>query len=302
MENTLTIPPREAVCPSSLPQHVGVFLWKKDGWPIYRCTSCQHMWVSPLPTPEVLQAFYDRGYFEGDASKRGYADYDRDKESVKDDFVSYLRQIEVQQTERGSQKRLLDIGAATGFFCRLAMERGWQAVGVELSAYAAGLGQERGLDIREGTFEQHASSHQGVNAITAWDVVEHLPDPFAFFSLAKATLAPGGVLMCALPQGDSRFARLLGKYWTLLAPPQHLHYFSLKSVRRALDDAGFEVQSIEWHGKNFSLGYILHFVLGWLKLDWPWIARLTHRPFLNRFHFHINPHDMMIVMAKVKIS
>ena len=171
MAHTVTAP-----CPSGLGNHRGVYVWKKDGWPIYRCSTCQHMWLFPLPTDQELRVFYDQGYFQGNATKRGYVNYDQDKESMKKDFISYLAGIE----RLVSLGWLVDVGAATGFFCRLALERGWRVTGIELSAYAARVGQERGLDMREGTFEQHSSMLHGVNAITAWDVVEHLPDPFAF--------------------------------------------------------------------------------------------------------------------------
>ncbi len=288
------IPPPTIACPSGRGGHQASYQWTKDGWHLYRCTTCRHLWVSPLPTEQELIAFYDRGYFQGDPSKRGYADYDADKQSVKKDFIRSLEEIE----QRIPNGRLLDIGAATGFFCQVAKERGWEVQGVELSDYAAGLGRARGLDIRTGTFEQHARALSGASVVTAWDVVEHLRDPFIFFQGVHALLEPGGLFMCALPQGDSLFARCLRPYWTLMAPPQHLHYFSLQSIQAALQQAGFEIVSIDWRGKDFPVGYIIHFVMGWFKIDWKWLEHVASWPWLSRISIRINPHDMMIVMAR----
>lgn len=284
-------------CPSGKPGHEGKFVFSKNGWLMWRCTTCGHLWTDPLPTEAELVAFYDRGYFEGDPSRHGYLDYDRDKERTSVEFEWYLSHLAERHPQKG---RLLDIGAATGYFVQLAKERGWQASGVELSEHASSVARSRGLDVVQGTFEQHADRFQGLDAVSMWDLVEHLRDPYPFFKRLHGVVAPGGVIMFATPESDCRFARALGRWWTLLAPPQHIHYFSAKSIRECLDDAGFEIIDVTWRGKDFTIAYIIHFVMGWLGLKWNWLKRLTGWEPLTRWSIRINPHDMMIVTATAK--
>lgn len=283
-------------CPSGRPDHTGVRVWRVREWDMYRCRACKHLWIDPIPTLDALSAFYNEGYFHGDASKRGYIDYDKDKQSMKNEFDYFLDRIERHTATRG---RLLDIGTATGVFIRMAGERGWRASGVELSEHAATVARGRGLDVVTGTLEAHRERFRGVDVVTMWDVVEHVQDPFAFFRLLHDCLSPDGIVMFATPQSDCWFARRMGSWWTLIAPPQHIHYFSLRSMKECLADAGFECMNVEYRGKDFQLAYIVHFVMGWLGIEWAWLRRFIERPFLQRASIRINPHDMMIVTARL---
>lgn len=281
-------------CPVGDTTHVIRPAFLLDGYQLYRCRTCGHLWTHPLPSEEELANFYDRGYFKGDASKRGYTDYDEDKASVLPEFDYFLDELE-RQTEG---RELLDIGAATGVFMAQAIRRGWKTRGIEVSLYAAEEGKRKGLDITVGEFSNLADQFRGVSVITLWDVVEHFRDPRAVFRRMGEILPPGGLIMFATPQADSWFARLLGRFWTLLAPPQHLHYFSLASMNALLKESGFECVAIEWRGKTFDLGYIIHFVMGWRKWHWRWLDRLRQAPWVKRIKIRINPRDMMIVLAK----
>jgi 2-polyprenyl-3-methyl-5-hydroxy-6-metoxy-1,4-benzoquinol methylase len=294
-----TLGPLTLPCPSGRSGHEGIFVFRKEKWSFFRCRTCQHLWTDPLPTPEELRAYYDQGYFQGDTSRRGYADYDKDKEGAVPYLTRLLMRIAIEKPQKG---RMLDIGAATGFFMRLAEQQGWKTSGVELSEYAARLAQERGLEMKQGTFEAHAAELRNFDAVTMWDLVEHLPDPFAFFKLLPATLAPGGVVAFATPQSDSFFARLMGRWWTMLAPPQHLHYFSRQSIQDCLEDAGFELVRVEWFGKEFTISYILHFLMGWLGISWHWMDRVASWPSFQRWHIRLNTHDYMrLIVARVRV-
>lgn len=297
METHITEAARTLPCPSGWEGHVGRRVFTKGRWSFFRCGQCRHLWTDPIPTEQELAAFYDRGYFFGNPDKRGYTDYDEDKKSVAGDFQKSLDRLAVLRPKRGW---LVDIGAATGFFIQLAQNAGWRASGVELSPDAARIAQERRLDVVCGTLEEHLEKFQQVDAVTMWDVVEHIREPFAFFKSVRGCLAPDGLLMFGTPQGDSFFARVMGKYWTLIAPPQHIHYFSQASITRALAEAGFEIVDIEWRGKEFPVSYILHFVMGWWNVRWGWLKRLSEWKPLTKIRLRINPRDSMVVIARPK--
>ncbi|HWR00108.1 MAG TPA: class I SAM-dependent methyltransferase [Candidatus Methylomirabilis sp.] len=295
METKVTNVTRTLSCPSGEPGHVGRRVFSKGTWSFFRCGQCRHLWTDPIPTEQELAAYYDRGYFFGDPDKRGYTDYDEDKKSVAGDFQKSLDRLASLKPQRGW---LLDIGAATGFFIQLARTMGWRVSGVELSNDAALIAQQRGLDVVQGTLEEHLERFRQVDVVTMWDVVEHIREPFAFFKEVRGCLAPDGLLMFGTPQGDSLFARVMGRYWTLIAPPQHIHYFSLESITRALNNAGFEIVDIEWRGKEFPLSYILHFIMGWWNVRWSWLKRLSEWKPLTKVRLRINPRDSMVVIAR----
>jgi hypothetical protein len=125
--------------PSPVMRDIGVWQWQTGLWSAYRCKACKHLWINPIPTAAELEAFYDKGYFCGDTHKRGYADYDADKQSVKKDFSDHLEAMEEKLPQKGM---LLDIGAATA-----KSRRSWSAAGVELSTMRRR--SVAGLDIKQ---------------------------------------------------------------------------------------------------------------------------------------------------------
>lgn len=283
------------VCPICHDQSHVHFAFKRYGYDLFRCKTCRHLWVNPIPSAQELADFYSKGYFQGDIEKRGYQDYDSDKKSVLPEFDYFLEKLEHETIKRD----LLDVGSATGVFMESAIRRGWKARGLELSQYATEAGRLKGLDISCKALEDlDEFQDESVSVVTMWDVVEHFRDPVRAFDVLAHIVSPNGLIMFATPQSDCLFARLMGKFWTLLAPPQHLHYFSRKSMEILLKDKGFELVSIEWRGKSFDLGYVIHFVMGWLRIRWAWLDRMAHWRMMQRIVFRINLRDMMIVLAK----
>jgi predicted SAM-dependent methyltransferase len=64
---------------------------------------------------------------------------------------------------------------------------------------------------------------QKFDAITVWDVMEHVVDPTKIMKTCRELLKPGGCLFVNVPDLDSLQAILLGKRWPLLLP-EHLTY------------------------------------------------------------------------------
>ena len=78
--------------------------------------------------------------------------------------------------------------------------------------------------------------------ITAWHVVEHLPDPRVFFEQALKSLADNGKLFVALPNYNSWDANKYGAMWAAYDVPRHLWHFSPKGLISMAKDCGFETE------------------------------------------------------------
>ncbi|OGG80038.1 hypothetical protein A3A39_03025 [Candidatus Kaiserbacteria bacterium RIFCSPLOWO2_01_FULL_54_13] len=264
---------------------------EKNSHFIYRCRSCELLFVFPLPasTSEI----YGKDYFEGAGGGFGYVDYDEDKEPMVPAFKKYLALIQEALSGKG---RLLDVGAATGFFVRLARDAGFEATGVELSDHAASLGRSRGLDIKTGTLKD---VHGTFDCVTMLDVIEHVADPRADIDRAHALLSPGGILVINTPDAGSFVARAMGLKWHLVVPPEHLYYFSRSNIRQLLESEGFEVVLNTTIGKAFTLPYVLKTLHKWTKLAiFDRLASLVARSSLARFSIPLNLRDNMFILAR----
>jgi SAM-dependent methyltransferase len=271
----------------------------KAGHKVWKCGSCGTLFLFPLPRPSETESIYGKEYFAGAREGFGYVDYDADKEAMRSVFERYLRDF---KRILGKTGRLLDIGAATGYFMKIAEEKGWKTCGVEISPYAAELGRSRGLDIETGTIHSTAFGQESFDMVTMWDVVEHVPDPILDIGKACSLLRPGGLLAINTPDSGSRFARVMGSRWHLLVPPEHIFYFNRDSLITILDKSGFEIIEVGCIGKRFTAEYIVQMLsrqqnIGLWKTSLNFLKR---HPSVGRFPIRLNFKDNMYLLAKKK--
>jgi dolichol-phosphate mannosyltransferase len=227
-----------------------VFFTKKKNYNLYKCQNCSLIFI--LPPPQNHLAIYSEDYFKGAENGFGYVDYDNDKDAMASCLNDYLDKIE--SFTDGQRGRLLDIGAATGYFMELAQKRGWQTKGIEISEYAAQKAREKGLDVLTGIPEA-LDFGKDFDLITLWDVMEHLAEPRSTLSLINKALKPGGVLAINTPDAKSLVAKILGKRWHLIVPPEHVFLYNKKNLSYLLSQIGFEIIFAGQIGKKFTLRY-----------------------------------------------
>ena len=171
-----------------------------------------------------------------------------------------------------ASRRLLDIGAYVGVFVEIAQAAGWQAVGVEPSHWAVTEARKRGLAMLEGTLASAALPEADFDVVTMWDVIEHLTDPLAELQQAYWVLKPGGWLVVHTMDIDSALARLMGRRWPWLME-MHLYYFSRRTLRQLLKQAGFEWVRSEPQGRYLRLGYLMTRIRPYNR----WVAAVLDR-------------------------
>ncbi|MFZ2500426.1 MAG: class I SAM-dependent methyltransferase [Minisyncoccia bacterium] len=276
------------------------FFCRKDGFSLYRCVGCGHGVVWPLPSD--VSEIYTKDYFTGAKSGFGYVDYDRDKEPMRTLLNQSIFQIEsfLGVMHAPKKGKILDVGAATGFFLDIARERGWDVHGVEVSDFAASIARDKGIAMTTGTLADLQDAQESFVAVTLWDVIEHVQNPLEELRRAAGLLAPGGVLLMTTPGLSSLYARFLGKRWHLIVPPEHLHYFTRRSMRLLLKKAGLEVLDISGPSKSFTLSYIFQTLARWQgPLVWGKVAQfLKNRPMIGGLSIPVPLRDNMLVLAR----
>lgn len=273
------------------------YLFSNNGYPIYRCTHCGLGQTSlAVPYGEFVASYYDEGYFTGDSSRCAYDNYERDFLFMKKNFNGML--TAVQRFQDGGS--LLDVGCATGKFLGLARKLGYNVFGIEPSSYAAALARKRfPRRITQSTVEKAQFVHKKFQVITMLDVFEHLDDPRAALVQCRDWLSDSGLLVVATNDFDSLWAKIMGQKWHFLIPPQHLFYFTQKTIQRILSETGFTIETIERPGKWITLGYGLH--LGHTiqhSLLARSLQRIVKRLRLSWLPLYLNFFDHMVVYAR----
>jgi 2-polyprenyl-3-methyl-5-hydroxy-6-metoxy-1,4-benzoquinol methylase len=167
-------------------------------------------------------------------------------------FHRRLKRLEKQYRPPG---RLLDVGAYTGALVAVSAQHGWSAVGVEPSRWAVSQAHVRGLAVLEGTLASVPFEDESFDVVTMFDVIEHVFDPLSLLQSAARLLKPGGIVVVHTMDAGSLTARLMGSRWPWLME-MHLHYFTRRTLSRALEQSGFRVLEIFAEARVISAGYL----------------------------------------------
>jgi SAM-dependent methyltransferase len=110
---------------------------------------------------------------------------------------------------------------------------------VETNQGAVEIGRRAGLNIFRGTLEAANYPDHHFDAVTLWDVLEHLPDPAGSLAEIHRVLQPDGVVIIRVPNHASWEARIFGRFWAGLDAPRHLFVFDIESLQKMLVKSGF---------------------------------------------------------------
>jgi SAM-dependent methyltransferase len=219
----------------------------KRGYVIAACDRCGTQFV---PEPLAEAEPYGEQYFDERAAT-GYADYLRDRELIVRNFERRIRWL--APLARGP--RLLDVGAAYGFLLVAAREHGFEPLGVEpVVACATYAERELGERVLPVALEEADLPPASFDVITLFDVIEHLREPRAAIARVRELLRPGGIVVVETGDREALLARVCGRRWYYYDPPQHLTYFSQRSLVAMLRKAGFaEPAGVAHLGREVSL-------------------------------------------------
>lgn len=160
-------------------------------------------------------------------------------------FFPFLRRVGGVPSPQAT-RRVLDIGCGDGVFLEAVQAAGWEAVGLEMNPQAADSARAQGLQVETGTIETMTFADESFSAVRLWHVLEHLLDPTAGLRRVRRLLIPGGELILGLPNAASLCARIFGPRWTAWELPRHFYHFTPQTIRRLLEQEGFEAVRVTY--------------------------------------------------------
>jgi 2-polyprenyl-3-methyl-5-hydroxy-6-metoxy-1,4-benzoquinol methylase len=214
---------------------------------IWRCAECGFGFSDSRPDDSQLRELYremDVAAYESETPGR---------------VRTARRHRKILQRYANRPGRVLDIGCASGRFLAECASAGWTVAGLEPCQSLFEKAQKllpASAPVFPITLQEADFPESTFDAVTMWDVLEHVPDPSEFLRKAASLLRPGGVLLANVPNLDSWQARILLQRWPLLLP-EHLNYFNRESLARCGTRSGARLIAQGSRPASFSLGYIM---------------------------------------------
>jgi SAM-dependent methyltransferase len=225
-----------------------------------RCSRCGIVYMNRLTEPPVE---YAREYFF-DFYKKQYG------KTYLEDFPHLIalgkRRLKLissllDQGDRGTRARLLDIGCAYGPFLQAAAEAGFSPAGIEAAGEAAAyVVRELKFPVIQGLFPLEAEGREGsfpppfalpgelrsesFSVLSFWYVIEHFPEPRLALKEANRLLKPGGVLAFSTPSFRGVSGRKSPRLFLENSPADHWTVWSPRNCRPLLKRAGFSLKKI----------------------------------------------------------
>jgi 2-polyprenyl-3-methyl-5-hydroxy-6-metoxy-1,4-benzoquinol methylase len=275
----------------------------------YQCTYCEIIQIYPFPKDEENTKYYS--YTDPDEYAKGK------NKQIK--FISkipfgslllrkYIDGCYQKRYERVltlcKKGKILDIGCGEGSFLKKFPPEKWQRSGIEINKNLAKFAKThtKNATIITKPIESARFPKKNFDILTLWHVLEHIHNPKIVLKSLRKLISPNGYLVIEVPNGNSIYRKFFKSNWQLLLLPQHLFFWTKKSLIYALNDAGFEVIHTSYPGiLNLSgASSCANFLQGkGFNQVFAIISAILFSPFcilMNIFFF--NKRDNIVVIAK----
>jgi 2-polyprenyl-3-methyl-5-hydroxy-6-metoxy-1,4-benzoquinol methylase len=214
---------------------------------LIQCTSCGLVFMERIPTAAELETHY------------GVYTYDTEDTLSSLTIDSYNTLLDEMEPYR-NVNRILDVGCGRGYFLEEARKRGWEVYGTEFSQTAVDLLQRKGIHAYHGPIGTKAFEGLSFDVVTSFEVIEHINTPNEDLMAIHQKLRSGGLLYITTPNFNSLMRYVLKSDYNVIAFPEHLSYYTRKTLNKTVCRQGFK--NIKFLSTGISITRIQHSLAG----------------------------------------
>ena len=222
------------------------------GFTYVKCSQCSHVYTSYRYTEEAIKRFYRQNLYWAEVT---YAN--RETCFYRREHVARPKVEFVEKYLDGDKGIWIDVGSGIGDLVSVLTEKGWQAIGLEISETSVRFAQEVfHVSLVPHTFEDFCGAHPemigAVDVISFIGLIEHVVNPMQHLALARQMLKQGGVVMIQVPSANSVASMIQAVFpdnvFRHMSPVEHIMLFTKRSLITAVELAGFEPLALWFHG------------------------------------------------------
>lgn len=207
------------------------FLFERsDGLQVVQCKNCKFAFINPKPKDDLILALYDSSYFSAD-SQIGFENYFSDEAQQSMLAVSKMRLRVLEESGISIDGKVLEVGCATGELCHILHDKGLNVTGIDIaeSAITEARFRYENISFQVGIIND-IHSEVKYDAILAYEVIEHLSNPDAFFRKASMLLEVGGFLCLTTPNFECVESVGVDRWLGFSTSLEHLCFFSATTI------------------------------------------------------------------------
>lgn len=234
-------------------------------WTMARCLHCGLLYLSPAPLPEDIGKAYEEYYTHAEEKanilaflrplEQGYVDvkYGYARKSWKrclqflalSCFPTEKAEADTRyfylDTHKVAKGKLLDVGCGSGEMMKRLRGKGWDVEGLDFDADAIEQCRKAGIEAKAGDLFSQEYPSGTFDVVTMNHVIEHLYGVDEVVKECFRILKPGGWLVMATPNSQSRQLKRFGRNWFCWHSPAHLQVFNRENLSFLCRESGFQI-------------------------------------------------------------
>lgn len=202
-----------------------------------KCRSCGFVFAQRIPSQKELLDEYAQ-----------YARNDSISEITLKRYDELLQKFEKYRRNNA----IIDVGAGDGQLISRAKQRRWNAYATEFDDRSVELCRQKGVSVHQGKLDAGNYEDDFFDVICSVEVIEHINNPLEEVRNFHKILRKGGLVYVTTPNLNSVSHKLLKNRWNIFHYPEHLCYYTPRTLEKLFKEAGFKKVWIETTG--FSPG------------------------------------------------
>ncbi|GAB4238812.1 MAG: class I SAM-dependent methyltransferase [Ekhidna sp.] len=241
-----------------------------ESFALTQCNNCSLILTNPRPDINQIGQYYESEDYISHADKSN---------SLINTIYRLVRNYTIRKkfklvSSYANKKSLFDFGCGTGDFLNYLKQKSWEVSGFEPSKLAADKSKSKGISL----IENITTGKDKFGIVTAWHVLEHVPDPAKTLKLLRKKTIKGGFIFIAVPNPRSYDANHYDEFWAGYDVPRHLSHFTrnsfgqlVKKSKLTLVDTlpmKFDSYYISMLSEKYKFGkinYFRAFKTGWIS-------------------------------------
>lgn len=213
---------------------------------IMKCTCCGIAFLKHFTPINYSDGHYYEAWWSDEKQDR------RNVQLIKEKTANWI--LDQLNPFLKPSSRILEVGCAYGFFLKVAQQRGYRMMGLEISG-AEQKARQAGFEVRSETLEELKGFEQSFDAVVMFDVIEHFDHPNRALQIVKRILKKNGILAVVTPDVESFSCKVLRAYWPHWKE-EHIIYYSKRGLSKLFELNGFKIEAMKTAWKATSLRLI----------------------------------------------